>query len=100
MNTNKIYYILVGSIAIAVFLTVILILRGVGGITTQSATLEFWGVFDDRSAFDKVTRDFQALNPGIKVLYRQFSYEDYEKSLIDALAAGTGPDVVMVNNTW
>ena len=100
MNTNKVYYILVGSIAIAVFLTVILILRGIGGGTTQSATLEFWGVFDDRSAFDKVIRDFQAQNPGVKVLYQMFSYEEYERSLIDALAAGTGPDIVMIHNTW
>lgn len=101
MSTNKIFYILAGSIAVAVFLTVILILRSVGGGgTIQSATLEFWGVFDDRSAFDKVSSDFQASNPGIKVLYRQFSYEDYEKSLIDSLAAGTGPDIVMIHNTW
>ncbi len=100
MNTNKIFYILVGSIAVAVFLTVILILKSIGGGTTQSATLEFWGVFDDRSAFEKVTRDFQASNPGIKVVYQMFSYEEYEKSLIDALAAGTGPDIVMIHNTW
>ena len=89
-----------GGIAVAVFLTVILILRGIGGGPAQSATLEFWGVFDDRSAFDKVSTDFQAQNPGVKVLYRQFSYEDYERSLIDALAAGTGPDIVMIHNTW
>ncbi|MBI2062497.1 MAG: extracellular solute-binding protein [Candidatus Yanofskybacteria bacterium] len=101
MNTNKIFYVLVASIAVAVFITVILILRGIGGgVATQSATLEFWGVFDDRSAFDKVIRDFQAQNPGIKVLYQQFSYEDYERSLIDALASGTGPDIVMIHNTW
>lgn len=78
----------------------ILILRGIGGDTTQSATLEFWGVFDDRSAYDKVIRDFQVQNPGIKVLYQQFSYEEYERSLIDALASGTGPDIVMIHNTW
>ena len=82
------------------FLTVVLILRSVGGGTTQSATLEFWGVFDDRSSFDKVIRDFQVSNPGMKVLYRQFSYQEYERSLIDSLAAGTGPDIVMVHNTW
>ena len=100
MNTNKIFYILAGSIAVAVFLTVIFILRGIGGGTTQPATLEFWGVFDDRSAFDKVIRDFQVQNPGIKIFYRQFSYEEYERGLIDALASGTGPDIVMVHTTW
>ncbi len=100
MNTNKIFYILVGGIAVAVFLVVVLILRGLGGGTAQSATLQFWGVFDDRRAFAKVVTDFQAQNPGVKVLYQQFSYEDYEKNLIDALAAGTGPDIIMVHNTW
>jgi len=100
LDTNKIFYILVGSIAIAVFVTVILILKGIGGDKVQSATLEFWGVFDDRSAYDKVINDFQNQNQGIKVLYRQFSYEDYEKGLIDALAAGTGPDIIMIHNTW
>lgn len=100
MNTNKVYYILVASIAIAVFLTVILILRGVGDGTTQSATLQFWGVFDDRASFDKVITDFKAQNTGIKVLYQMFSYEEYEERLIDALAAGSGPDIVMVHNTW
>jgi len=83
-----------------VFVTVILILRGVGGGTLQTATLEFWGVFDDRNAFEKVISDFQTQNPGIKVLYQQFSYEEYEKKLIDSLAAGTGPDIVMLHNTW
>ena len=100
MNTNKIYYILIGSIAVAVFITVIIVLRGIGGGSVQSATLEFWGVFDDRSAYDKIITDFQAQNPGTKILYRQFSYEEYERSLIDALASGTGPDIVMIHNTW
>lgn len=100
MNTNKIYYILIGSIAVAVFLTVILILKGIGGGSAQSATLQFWGVFDERSDFEKVIRDFQSQNPGIKVLYQQFSYEDYERNLVDALASGTGPDVLMIHNTW
>ncbi|OGM98300.1 MAG: hypothetical protein A2915_04270 [Candidatus Yanofskybacteria bacterium RIFCSPLOWO2_01_FULL_41_34] len=101
MNTNKIFYILVGSVVVAVFLTVILILKSIGGGgNTQSATLEFWGVFDDKSAFDKVITGFQAQNPEVKVLYRIFSYEEYEKSLIDSLASGTGPDIVMIHNSW
>ncbi len=91
---------MIGSIAVAVFLTVILILKGIGGGSAQSATLQFWGVFDERSDFEKVIRDFQSQNPGIKVLYQQFSYEDYERNLVDALASGTGPDVLMIHNTW
>jgi ABC-type glycerol-3-phosphate transport system substrate-binding protein len=100
LNTKKTFYILVSAIAVAVFISVILILKNVGGGSVQSATLEFWGVFDERSSFDKVITDFQSQNPGTKVLYRLLSFEEYERSLIDALASGTGPDIVMIHNTW
>ena len=93
--------ILVGGITVLVFLTLILILRNVvGGGAGSKVVVEFWGVFDDRTAFDKVIRDFQAQNPGISVSYRQFSLEDYEREVINALAGGTGPDVWMIHHTW
>jgi len=93
----------VGGIVLLVFVTLILILRNVGGGGTgtgQKITLEFWGVFDNKTAFDKVIRDFQAQNPEIAVVYRQFSFEDYEKEVINALASGTGPDIWMIHHTW
>jgi multiple sugar transport system substrate-binding protein len=93
--------ILTSGIAILVFLTVILILRNVGGPDTgQRVALEFWGVFDDRTDFDKVIREFQTQNPNVAVVYRQFSFDDYEKEVINALAGGTGPDVFMIHHTW
>ena len=101
MNTNKLFYILAGGVALAVFFTVILIIRSIGGTgSVQPATLQFWGVFDEKSVYDPIVREFQAQNPGIKIVYRKFSYDDYESSLIDALAAGTGPDIFMMHNTW
>lgn len=93
--------ILVSGIAILVFLTLILILRNIGGSgTSQRTVIEFWGVFDDKTDFDKVNRDFQAQNPNITVVYRQFSFEDYEKEVVNALAGGIGPDVWMIHHTW
>ncbi|MFH1653796.1 MAG: extracellular solute-binding protein [Pseudomonadota bacterium] len=101
MNTNKLFYILAGVIGLVIFLTVILIIRSIGGGgSNQPVTLQFWGVFDQKSVYDPIFRDFQAQNPNIKIVYRMFSYEDYERSLLDALAAGTGPDIFMMHNTW
>ena len=101
IDNKKLMVILVGGIAILVFLTLILILKNFGGGDTgQRVAVEFWGVFDDRTAFDKVIRDFQNQNPNITVVYRQFSFEDYEKEVINALAGGTGPDIWMVHNSW
>jgi len=101
MDNKKLLIILVSGISVLVFLTVILILRNIGGSGTGERTvLEFWGVFDDRADFDKVINNFKNKNPNISVVYRQFSFEDYEKEVINALAAGTGPDVLMIHNDW
>lgn len=101
MNTNRLFYILAGVIAFVIFLTVILIIRNLGGGgSNQPVTLQFWGVFDQKSVYDPIIRDFQAQNPNVRIVYRSFSYEDYERSLLDALAAGTGPDIFMMHNTW
>lgn len=100
MNTNRLFYILAGVIAFVVFLTIIIVLRNIGGGAVQESTLQFWGVFDNRSVYDPIIRNFQAQNPGIKVVYREFNFEDYERSLTNALAAGTGPDIFMFHNSW
>jgi multiple sugar transport system substrate-binding protein len=100
MNTNRVFYILAGVITLVVFITIIVVLMNLGGGTVQQVTLQFWGVFDDRGVYDPIIRDFQAQNPSIRVVYRELGYEDYERSLVDALAAGTGPDIFMFHNTW
>ncbi|MBX4190360.1 extracellular solute-binding protein [Candidatus Parcubacteria bacterium] len=100
MNTNKLFYILIGVIVAAVFLTIVLVLRGVGGTATEKVTLEFWGVFDHPSAFTQLIQNFQTQNPDIKVKYRELGFSEYEKTLIDSLASGTGPDIVMIQNNW
>jgi multiple sugar transport system substrate-binding protein len=100
MSSNKLLYILIGIISVGVIFTLVLVLRNVGGSSVQPVTLQFWGVFDDHNAFDKVIRDFKAQNPGIDVKYQMFTYEQYEKGFVNALAAGTGPDVLMIHNTW
>ena len=93
-------YILVGVISVAVLITIVLVLRNVGGTTAKPVTLQFWGVFDDHNAFDKVISDFKAKNPGIDVKYQLFTFQQYESGFVNALAAGTGPDILMIHNTW
>lgn len=100
MGGKKIYYILIGIIGVAVIITVILILRGIGGGNVKRVTLEFWGVFDDRNAFDKAITDFQSQNPNIHIVYQMMDYASYEKNLVNAMAAGTGPDILMIHNSW
>ena len=66
----------------------------------QEATLEFWGTFDQSSFYQDIFDAYERTHPLVQIKYRQFSFEDYEKSLIGAFAAGTGPDIFLMHNTW
>ena len=99
-DSRKLVYILGGAIGLMVLITVVFILRSSGGSSATEATLEVWGVFDDANAFSQSIQDFEKANKGIKVNYRLIPSRDYESTLLNALAAGQGPDVFMVHNTW
>ena len=62
--------------------------------------LEVWGVFDDRSVLSASFDAFANLNSGVNIIYKKIPENEYEKDLVDALAAGSGPDVIYLYNTW
>lgn len=63
--------------------------------------LEVWGVFDDSDAYTELFAEYQRLNPHIGTIeYRKLPIETYKQDLLNALAAGKGPDVFMVRNVW
>lgn len=100
-NRTKLY--IIGGIGglIILILMVILLLNSFNAIQAPArATLQFWGVFDPPSYYNDVIGAYQKLNPNVTVVYRQFSFDDYEKQLIDAFAAGSGPDIWLMHNTW
>lgn len=102
MSKNKL--IIIGGIGglIVLGLLIFVLLGSVGGIggEGEEATLEFWGVFDEPTLYSDVIRGFQRENPGVKINYRLFSYNEYEKRLLDGFASGTGPDIWLMHNTW
>jgi ABC-type glycerol-3-phosphate transport system substrate-binding protein len=63
--------------------------------------LTFWHVYDKTDDIQPLLDQFQAANPGVKVSYRSFTnLPEYRETLISELAAGQGPDVFAVNNSW
>ncbi len=59
----------------------------------------FWGI-ESLPVYEKIIADYQKLRPNITVKYRQVGEANYENDLINALAAGQGPDIFMVKNSW
>jgi multiple sugar transport system substrate-binding protein len=67
---------------------------------TKPFTLKYWRVFDDSDALEEIINAYQTQHPHIKIEYRKFRYEEYEKELLNALAENRGPDIFSLHNTW
>jgi multiple sugar transport system substrate-binding protein len=63
------------------------------------AELNFWVLYDNQKAYEKAFNSFRAIYPEVKINFRSFSDpEVYEKALLEALAAGAGPDIFVIDN--
>ncbi len=97
--------ILIG-IGVVIFLFIILLFMGVipGLRSTEtpdiSGALTIWGVADSPSVMDTLISQYTAIHPGVSVAYTQMEEATYESDVIEALAAGKGPDIFLIENTW
>lgn len=66
----------------------------------EPVTLEYWGVWDTPEQMQALIDDYTASHPTIKVNYRNFRYEEYERKLLEAWADDRGPDVFAIPSTW
>lgn len=82
--------ILIMALAIAM----VLALAGCGGSKKLKGEVSFmgWGDEAERVMYDKVFKDFEAKNPGVKVNYI-FTPDDYYTKLQTMIAGNTAPDV-------
>lgn len=66
----------------------------------KSVELEFWGVFDDSDVYKELISDFNKEFPRTKINYYKKQNSTYEKNLLEAMAAGRGPDIMILHHTW
>lgn len=63
--------------------------------------LEMWGFEDSEDAIkDLLVKYSEEIAPRIKIQYTQKDAKNYEQDLVNALAAGRGPDIFSLKNTW
>ena len=64
------------------------------------ATLNFWGVGDPSSAYTTAIQSFNATYKNVTINYKSFpDAQTYKSAVLNALAAGEGPDIFMVPST-
>ena len=107
MNLTKPQLIIVGSVFFVVILFALIFLGVLPGLQSKTidqtkivATLKVWGVFDSQSDYQQIFDNFKTTYPNVDIAYRSFNDEkDYQETLLDALAAGEGPDIFMIRNS-
>lgn len=94
--------IILGIIAAAVLFFILVFLGVLPGLRVRGpqVNLVFWGVTDEAGVFEQSFNEFKRINPEVSIEYRSFAPERYEEKLIDALAAGEGPDLFMFHSSW
>ena len=95
MNTFQIIsiavFLIIAVVAVLVFAGVLPGVRaGIGGSKTVS--LNLWGTIP-KDLMDRFLSEFQKENKKIDIKYIRKQKENYETDLINALAAGEGPDL-------
>lgn len=104
MTKSKIFIFIGGGIAILIIVLILLVTLLSGGnepITPpQDITVKFWGIFDDSDVYAPIIDAYQEEHPNVTIEYRKFLWDDYEASLVNAIASQRGPDIFMVHNSW
>ncbi len=67
---------------------------------SDKVTLTIWRTFDDNTAFSQAIDAYQADHPNVTIQYQKKDLADYEVQSLNALAAGTGPDIWSIDANW
>ncbi|MDE2144519.1 MAG: extracellular solute-binding protein [Patescibacteria group bacterium] len=101
MQFTKQQWIILGIAGFVILFFILVFIGILPGLrqSGKSETLTFWGT-DDPSAWSYTISTFSKLHPGMSIKYKQVSPVDFQTTLINAMAAGTGPDLTVINNKW
>jgi ABC-type glycerol-3-phosphate transport system substrate-binding protein len=95
LNKTTLLYI---AIPVGVLLLILIALYGFSSPQLGSSDLVMWG-FEKPEVYDELLRNLQNSLP-MKIKYEQKNTTNYEKELLNAMAAGQGPDIFPIHHTW
>ena len=100
---SNVTLIIIGAIIAIVLLVSSVFLGFLPGSKSQQAppaTIEFWGLFDNGTTWQSLFDEYKKTHSGIFFNYTQMEPATYEQKLIEALASGKSPDIIMFHSSW
>jgi ABC-type glycerol-3-phosphate transport system substrate-binding protein len=67
---------------------------------TEPVTLNYWRIRDEKDSFAQMFAEYQKVHSNVTVNYVIKDPATYENDLVNAIAAGSGPDIFMIKNDW
>ena len=65
-----------------------------------TGTITVWAMGAEGDNLSKLTKEFEAANPGVKVAVTSIPWDAAHDKFASAITAGTTPDAAMVGTTW
>ncbi len=94
----KKYFIIVGIVLVfGILFYLIFTNTRRPAVTIAPFTLNVWGI-ESSGIFASISGAYQASRPGAIIIYKQLDPATYKDTLLNAMAAGAGPDVFYINN--
>ncbi|MBI4359987.1 MAG: extracellular solute-binding protein [Candidatus Jacksonbacteria bacterium] len=66
----------------------------------EPITLEYWQVWNNSFDIKPLIEKYEKENPTIKIHFRNFRFEEYEKEMLLAFAQDRGPDIFSIPHDW
>lgn len=100
MSTPKIIVGIIGGIILILGVAVVLVKFPFSFRKPKITTVTYWSLWEPESVMRPLISEFETANPNIKIDYVFQSQREYRERLQNALAAGHGPDIFRIHNTW
>jgi multiple sugar transport system substrate-binding protein len=96
--------IIISILLILLFVFITVLLPKLKTNAVKVTTLNYWGLWEDRSIMEGVISDFEAKNPTIKINYKIQQKTDYRSRLVGRLAKDSSveevPDIFRIHSSW
>lgn len=66
----------------------------------KEITLTYWGLWEPKTIMEPILTEYKKEHPEVTINYEFQSSKDYRERLQSQLAAGSGPDIFRIHDTW